>query len=95
MISARLLKTCMPEQLYTKEGMSDLAYPEAFVHDSSQIKTYMPKQLYTKEGMFEQLYTKACICNHCGHSYAQKLCICMHKSFGICMHKSLAYIFTT
>jgi len=37
MISARLLKTCMPEQLYTKEGMSesDLAYPEAFVHDSS------------------------------------------------------------
>lgn len=87
MISARLLKTCMPEQLYTKEGMSDLAYPEAFVHDSSQIKTYMPKQLYTKEGMFEQLYTKACICNHCGHSYAQKL--------GICMHKSLAYIFTT
>jgi len=35
MISARLLKTCMPEQLYTKEGMFDLAYPEAFVHDSS------------------------------------------------------------
>ena len=79
MISARLLKTCMHEQLYKKEGMSDLAYPEALVHDSSQIKTYMPKQLYTKEGMFEQLYTKACICNHCGHSYAQKFGLHIHN----------------
>ena len=88
MISARLLKTCMPEQLYTKEGMSNLAYPEAFVHDSSQIKTYMPKQLYTKEGMFEQLYTKACISNHYGHSYTQKIVISCHQKLAFLCPKA-------
>jgi hypothetical protein len=76
----------MPKQLYTKGGMSDLAYPEAFVL-TRLLKTYMPDQLYTKGGMSEQLYRKACICNNYGHSYAQKLAFVCPKAWHLYVKK--------